>query len=102
LVRALVGALLLLGCLSPGGTATVAVESLHVHGALVPSPVDELPAPIARMSTMRRRIAVARHRFGRQARRVGRVDDARRFAFWLPVQFRLMPPTWRGPTVLRL
>ena len=102
MVRVLVGALLLLGCLSPGGTATVAVDSSHVQGALVPSLVDELPAPMTRMSTIRQRFAVARHRFGRRARRVARVDDARRFAFWLPVQFRLMPPTWRGPTVLRL
>lgn len=98
--RALVAALLVLGCMFAGDTATT-IESSHLTGSALPAPVDELPVPIAGES-IRHRITVARRRFEQAARRVGRMDGTRRFAHWLPVQFRLMPPTWRGPTVLRL
>ena len=98
--RALVAALLVLGCMFASDTATT-IESSHLNGSALPAPVDELPVPIAGES-IRHRITVARRRFEQAARRVRRMDGTRRFAHWLPVQFRLMPPTWRGPTVLRL
>ena len=93
--------LLTLGCVSLGGASAV-VESTHATPSTVPPAIDEILVPLAGESSLRRRVALARCRFKRTALRVGRSDDTRRFAHWLPVQFRLMPPVWRGPTVLRL
>jgi hypothetical protein len=98
--RVVVAVLLTLGCLSVGGSSVTA-ESM-VNGSAMPTAVDEVVAPVAGESSLRHRVAVARRRFEQVVLRVRRFDGARRCAHWLPVQFRLMPPVWRGPTVLRL
>jgi len=97
----MVAVLLMFGCMSVGGSS-LAVEPLQMTGSTVPSSVDEVPVPVTRESSLRERIVVARRRFERASTRVRRSDGARRLAHWLPVQFRLRPPLWRGPTILRL
>ena len=99
--RALVAVLLMLGCVTAGGPS-ISVETLHTTGSIAPSVVDEVPVPVTGESSRRQRIAVARRWLERVPARVRRFDGSRRFAHWLPVQFRLMPPTWRGPTILRV
>ena len=85
------------------GHAAVQTDASNPAASSVPSPVDEMTVSTSTASTMRQRLLAARRRFPRSVRRVLRRVEPGRFAHWLlPVQLRLMPPVWRGPTVLRL
>jgi hypothetical protein len=99
----MVAALLLtIGCMSVGHAA-VQTDTSSSAATSVPAPVDEMTVSTTSDPTVRQRLLVARRRFPRSAHRVLRRVEPGRFAHWLlPVQLRLMPPAWRGPTVLRL
>jgi hypothetical protein len=101
----LVTVLLTLGCASGAfsGGLVPSVDSSTAIGTASPSALDEAPAAIGLSAPIRHRVRAARGRWCRAVRRVVGGDDRRRSAQWLSsLQIRLMPPMWRGPTVLRL
>jgi hypothetical protein len=103
--RILVAVLLTLGCSAAAGGA-VSAEPVNLTESSIPVPADDVAVSLATESA-RHHLHTARRRL-RRAVRVVRATlapggrPARPAGWILPVQFRLMPPVWRGPTVLRL